>query len=127
MAGSLVHRVNEWGDRGSASEDTVPERGRWWTEATERFVEGKCRVSERWRRRMRHILWSIPSALERAGRPVPASPRAVCAADIRALKEASGWAPSTLQTNLLVLRAHPNTTDVDGFQWNGSPIGSQPP
>jgi integrase len=90
---------------GSGSEDTVPARERWWTEQAERFVDGKCRVGERWRRGMREILiGSIPAALERAGRARPSTPRAVTEADVRALKESSGWAPSTLKTDLIVLR-----------------------
>lgn len=66
---------------------------------------------------MREILiGSIPDALERAGRGRPSTPRAVMEADVRALKSASGWAPSTLKTDLIVLR---------GFlRWSGNPVAN---
>jgi integrase len=92
----------------------VPEGVRWWTEEGARFVDGKCRISERWRRAMRQVLGAVPRALVRAGRPAPVSPRGIVAADVRALKERSGWAPSTLKTNLLVLRWF--------VRWAGNPV-----
>ena len=93
----------------------MPNGARWWTEQAERFVDGKCRVGDSWRRAMREILiGSIPAALERAGRARPSTPRAVTEADVWALKACSSWAPSTLRTDLIVLR---------GFlRWAGNPV-----
>ncbi len=99
------------------TEDTVPERVRWWTERAREFVDGRKRSCERWKRSMRQILGSIPASLARAGRSGDASPLDLTELDVRALIESHIWAPSTTKTNLLVLRWF--------VRWAGNPLAER--
>ena len=102
----------------SLLEDTVPEKVRWWTERAEEFVSERQRSSERWKRTMRYILRSIPTSLARAGRHGAVSPRDLTEGDLTALKDSHIWAPSTLRTNLLVVRWF--------AKWSGNPLADNP-
>lgn len=89
MAASFVHSPNEPGAVGLPLEDTVPERGRWWTEATERYAREKVsegewgfRTAENCARDL--LVW--PRRFELAGLGRPGHARDVTAAMVVAWK-----------------------------------------
>ena len=90
-----------------------------WAKSVDAYIacqRAEHELSEAYLDRNRRYLLAFPKVCKRAGAPVPASPRHVAAAHIRAIKLSGFWGPRTLKTLLTVLR---------GFlRWSRNPLAA---